>query len=171
MVLRFLSYLAVWLIMVGTGFGDLLSGLAAAGLATWCSLVLLPPLRGPGEVRPLLLVRLVLWFVWVSVLAGLDIARRAFSPRLPLSPGWLVYTSRLPGEVPRNLFTSMASLMPGTLCTGTDDSGALIFHCLDVAQPVASQLADEEGRLIAALGLQPGAEPLPGDTSGAPPPS
>jgi multicomponent Na+:H+ antiporter subunit E len=171
MVIRFLSYLAIWLIMVGTGFGDLLAGLAAAGLATWCSLVLLPPLRGPGGVRPLLLVRLVLWFVWVSVLAGLDIARRAFSPALPLAPGWLVYSSRLPRDVPRNLFTSMASLMPGTLCTGTDDSGALIFHCLDVAQPVASQLADEEGRLIAALGLLPEAEPMGGDAPGVPPPS
>jgi multicomponent Na+:H+ antiporter subunit E len=171
MLLRFLSYLAVWLVMVGTGFGDLLPGLAAAGLATWCSLVLLPPLRGPGGVRPLRLVRLLLWFVWVSVLAGLDIARRAFSPSLPLSTGWLVYSSRLPRDVPRNLFMSMASLMPGTLCTGTDDSGDLIVHCLDVGQPVASQLADEEARLAAALGLLPAAEPPPGDAPGVPPPS
>lgn len=171
MILRFLSYLAIWLVMAGADPGNILPGLAAAGLATWCSLVLLPPLRGPGGVRPLRLVRLLLWFVWVSVLAGLDIARRAFSPSLPLSPGWLVYSSRLPRDVPRNLFMSMASLMPGTLCTGTDDSGDLIVHCLDVGQPVASQLADEEARLVAALGLLPGAEPLPGDPNGAPPPS
>jgi multicomponent Na+:H+ antiporter subunit E len=171
MILRFLSYLAIWLVMAGADPGNILPGVAAAGLATWCSLVLLPPLRGPGGVRPLRLVRLLLWFVWVSVLAGLDIARRAFSPSLPLSPGWLVYSSRLPRDVPRNLFMSMASLMPGTLCTGTDDSGDLIVHCLDVGQPVASQLADEEARLVAALGLLPGAEPLPGDTNGAPPPS
>jgi multicomponent Na+:H+ antiporter subunit E len=171
MLLRFLSYLAVWLVMVGTGFADILPGLAAAGLATWCSLVLLPPLRGPGGVRPLLLVRLLLWFVWVSVLAGLDIARRAFSPSLPLSTGWLVYSSRLPRDVPLNLFMSMASLMPGTLCTGTDDSGDLIVHCLDVGQPVASQLADEEARLAAALGLLAATEPPPGDAPGVLPPS
>ena len=171
MILRFLSYLAIWLVMAGAGFGDILAGLAAAGLATWCSLELLPPRRGPGSVRPLRLVRLLLWFVWVSVLAGVDIARRAFSPSLPLSPGWLVYSSRLPPDVPRNVFMSMASLMPGTLCTGTDASGDLIVHCLDVGQPVASQLADEEARIVAALGLLPGAEPLPGDAPGVPPPS
>jgi multicomponent Na+:H+ antiporter subunit E len=171
MFLRFLGYLAIWLVMVGTGLGDVLVGLAAAGLATWCSLVLLPPRRGPGGVRPLLLARLFLWFVWGSVLAGLDIARRAFSPALPLAPGWLVYSSRLPRDVPRNLFTSIASLMPGSLCTGTDDSGALIVHCLDVEQPVASQLADQEARLAAALGLLAEAEPAPGDAPGVPPPS
>jgi len=167
MILRFLCYLAIWMVMAGAGAGDILPGLAAAGLATWCSLVLLPPLRGPGGgVRPLRLVRLLLWFVWVSVLAGLNIARRAFSPALRLEPGWLVYSSRLPPGVPRNLFMSMASLLPGTLCTGTDQSGALIFHCLDVGQPVAQQLADEEARLIAALGLLPGAEPIPDDAPG-----
>lgn len=171
MTLRFLSYLAIWMVMTGADPGDLLPGVAAAGLATWCSLLLLPPLRGPGGVRPLRLLRLLVRFVWVSVLAGLDIARRAFSPSLPLSPGWVVYSSRLPPDVPRDVFMSMASLMPGTLCTGTDDSGDLIVHCLDVGQPVASQLADEENQLVAALGLLPAAEPLPGDTNGAPPPS
>jgi multicomponent Na+:H+ antiporter subunit E len=171
MIFRFISYLAIWLVMAGAGFGDILAGLAAAGLATWCSLVLLPPQRGPGSVRPLRLLRLALWFVWVSVLAGVDIARRAFSPSLPLSPGWLVYSSRLPRDVPQNLFMSMASLMPGTLCTGTDDAGNLIVHCLDVGQPVASQLADEEARLVDALGLPPQAEPMPGDAPATPSPS
>jgi multicomponent Na+:H+ antiporter subunit E len=171
MILRFLAYLAIWLVMVGTGFGDVLPGLAAAGLATWCSLALLPSRRGPGRVRPLRLLRLLLRFVWGSVLAGLDIARRAFSPALPLAPGWLVYSSRLPQDAPRNLFMSIASLMPGTMCTGTDDSGALIVHCLDVGQPVARQLADEEARLAAALGLPPTAGPMPGNAPGVPPPS
>ena len=171
MIFRFISYLAIWLVMAGAGFGDILAGLAAAGLATWCSLVLLPPRRGPGSVRPLRLLRLALWFVWVSVLAGVDIARRAFSPSLPLSPGWLVYSSRLPPDVPRNVFMSMASLMPGTLCTGTDASGDLIVHCLDVGQPVASQLADEEARIVAALDLPPQAEPMPGDATETLPPS
>jgi len=171
MILRFLSYLAIWLVMVGTGLGDVVAGIAAAGLATWCSLALMPPLRGPGGVRPVLLARLFLWFVWGSVLAGLDIARRVFSPALPLAPGWLVYSSRLPRDVPRNLFTSISSLMPGSLCTGTDDSGALIVHCLDVGQPVARQLADQEAQLAAALGLLTEAGPMPGDAPGVPPPS
>jgi multicomponent Na+:H+ antiporter subunit E len=170
-VVRFLAYLSVWLIMVGAGSGDILAGVAAAGLATWCSVALLPQRRSAGRIRPLLLLRLMLRFFWGSVLAGLDIARRAFSPALPLAPGWLLYSSRLPRDTTRNLFMSITSLMPGSLCTGTDDSGALIVHCLDVGQPVARQLADEEARLVAALGLLTEAEPMSGDTPGVAPPT
>ena len=42
--------------------------------------------------------------------------------------------------------------MPGTLPTGTDENGALIVHCLDVGQPVAANLAAEEGLFMLATG-------------------
>jgi multicomponent Na+:H+ antiporter subunit E len=35
------------------------------------------------------------------------------------------------------------SLLPGTVPTGSAEGGLLI-HCLDVGQPVAAQLAEEE---------------------------
>jgi multicomponent Na+:H+ antiporter subunit E len=47
---------------------------------------------------------------------------------------------------------SAAAPMPGTLPAGSDQSGALIYHCLDVDQPVAQQLKQEETLLVAALG-------------------
>jgi multicomponent Na+:H+ antiporter subunit E len=42
--------------------------------------------------------------------------------------------------------------LPGTLPSGTDDSGHLMIHCLDKSQPVADQLAAEEALLMKALG-------------------
>jgi multicomponent Na+:H+ antiporter subunit E len=49
--------------------------------------------------------------------------------------------------------------MPGTLPAGTDESGRLIYHCLDVEQPVLQELGQEEAQLVAALGAAPdGAE-------------
>jgi multicomponent Na+:H+ antiporter subunit E len=42
--------------------------------------------------------------------------------------------------------------MPGTLPTGTNEQGALLVHCLDVAQPVAANLAAEERLFIRAVG-------------------
>ena len=50
----------------------------------------------------------------------------------------------------RNAFTTITSLMPGTLPCG-EHADAIEFHCLDVEQPVVAQLAEEERRLAAAL--------------------
>ena len=105
-----------------------------------------------AHIRPLAVLRLAVRFVWASVVAGLDIARRAFSPSLPLKLGYLNYPVGLPPGTSRNLFTSVTSLMPGTLPAGTDESGRLIYHCLDVEQPVLQELGQEEAQLVAALG-------------------
>ena len=61
----------------------------------------------------------------------------------------------MPPGTSRNLFTSVTSLMPGTLPAGTDESGRLIYHCLDVEQPVLQELGQEEAQLVAALGAAP----------------
>jgi len=42
------------------------------------------------------------------------------------------------------MFTALMSLLPGTVPTGSDASGGLVVHCLDVKQPVIAQLAAEE---------------------------
>jgi multicomponent Na+:H+ antiporter subunit E len=152
--LRFLVCLAIWMIMTGGGLANLLPGIAAAGLATWCSVALRPARPVATRIRPLLVPGMLLRFFWGSVLAGFDVAWRAFSPAMPLDPGFLVYPVRLPRGMPRNLFMSITSLMPGTLYAGTDESGRLIFHCLDMKQPLAVQLAGEEARLAAVLGIE-----------------
>jgi len=100
-------------------------------------------------------LQLAVRFVWGSVVAGVDIARRAFSPSLPLKLGYVVYPLALPPGTSRNLFMSVTSLMPGTLPAGSDETGNLIYHCLDVEQPVVMQLAQEEASLVAALGGTP----------------
>jgi multicomponent Na+:H+ antiporter subunit E len=85
----------------------------------------------------------VLRFLCQSVVAGVDVARRALDPRLPLNPGFVLYAVRLPPGPRRNTFTALMSLLPGTVPTGSAEGGLLI-HCLDVGQPVAAQLAEEE---------------------------
>lgn len=151
-LLRGVAYFALWMIMVGGGVADVVPGLGAAILAAWVSVLLMPPDPGPARVRPLALLRLFLRFVWGSVVAGVDVARRAFSPSLPLKPGHVAYAVTLPPSAARNLFMAVTSLMPGTLPAGTDESGALIYHCLDVDQPVIRELEEEEALLIDALG-------------------
>jgi multicomponent Na+:H+ antiporter subunit E len=170
-LVRGVAYFLIWMIMAGGQRSDIAPGLGAAVLATWISLVLLPPDPSLAHIRPLAVLRLALRFIWTSVVAGLDIARRAFSPSLPLRLGYHHYDVGLPPGTSRSLFTSVTSLMPGTLPAGTDASDRLIYHCLDVEQPVLQELGEEEAQLVAALGVAAdGAAPAaPGGENGSAP--
>jgi multicomponent Na+:H+ antiporter subunit E len=140
--LRALGFLVLWVIVTGGNSADLVVGGLAALAATWASLHLLRP--STGRVRPAAFARLVLRFLHQSIVAGVDVARRALDPRLPLNPGFVLYPVRLPAGPRRNMFTALMSLLPGTVPTGSAESGGLLIHCLDVGQPVAAQLAEEE---------------------------
>lgn len=164
-LVRGAGYFLLWMIMAGGQPANIAPGLGAAALATWISLVLLPPDPALANIRPLAVLRLAVRFIWTSVVAGLDIARRAFSPSLPLKLGYLHYPVGFPPGTSRNLFTSVTSLLPGTLPAGTDESGRLIYHCLDVEQPVLLELGQEEAQLVAALGVVAGG-PEPGAPGG-----
>jgi multicomponent Na+:H+ antiporter subunit E len=141
-VVRALGFAALWIMLAGGNVADLAAGAVAALAATWASLNLLPP--GTSRVRPIALTRLALRFLRQSVVAGVDVARRALDPRLPLHPGFVVYPVDLPPGPARNMFTALMSLLPGTVPTGSDERGGLLIHCLDAQQPVAAQLNMEE---------------------------
>jgi len=149
-LVRVAGFLAVWIIVAGTKPADLFVGLLAAVIVAWVSLRLLPP--ATIRLRPAGLAKLLLRFLYQSIVAGVDVAWRALDPRLPLRPGYVVYRPRLPPGTMRNTFCTMTSLLPGTLPCGLDDGGGLIVHCLDETQPVTEQLAAEEALLTSALG-------------------
>lgn len=147
---RAASFLGLWLVLSGFTPVGFLVGMLAALTATWVSLRLLPP--GPWRLRPIAASWLVLRFLRQSISAGVDVAWRALDPRLPLRTGFVIYRTRLPPGAVRDAFCTMTSLLPGTLPCGHDGAGNLVIHCLDVAQPVAEQLAAEETLLVQALG-------------------
>ena len=148
LLVRGLGFLALWIVLMGWVPEQLVFGVATSAAAAWASIRLLP--AGTLRIRPWALLALVPRFLWQSVVAGVDVARRAFSPRLPLAPGYLVYRPRVPPGVARNVFTSYTSLLPGTVPCG-DDEGGVVYHCLDVGQPVLEQLSAEEARFTRAI--------------------
>jgi len=158
-LVRGAAFFGCWLLLAHFGTGadlaaDLLVGLASAVAATWVSLRLLP--SAPGRVRYGALGRLLWRFLWQSIVAGIDVARRAFAPRLSLQPGYLVFPVRIPPGPGRALFGAFTSLVPGTLPVGAgptaDGRAALIYHCLDLRQPVAAGLARDQALMIEAYG-------------------
>jgi multicomponent Na+:H+ antiporter subunit E len=143
-------FLAFWLMSAGYEPADLPIGLFAAAAATWASLRLLPPtavrLRFPS------LVTFSLHFFRQSVISGIEVARIAYDPRLPLRAGFVIYRCRLWSEGERGAFCALSSLLPGTLPTGPNEDGDLLIHCLDVSQPVVANLAAEETLFTKVLG-------------------
>jgi multicomponent Na+:H+ antiporter subunit E len=148
-VLRALLYLGVWIVVDQSAKpSHLVVGLLASAAAAWASVRLLPP--ASGRVRMGALLLLLPRFLWQSLVAGLDVARRAFAPRLDLQPGFVEYRTQLPPGSARSAFELIASLMPGSV--PSDEREQIIeFHCLDVRQPVAEQLAAEERAYAKAL--------------------
>jgi len=149
-MVRMAWFALLWLALSRARVSDLPAGAVAVIAATWISLHLQPP--GGARPRPLALARLAVRFLRQSVVAGVDVAWRALHPRLPLRPGVVSDPVRLPPGSARSTFCTLTSLLPGTVPVGSDGSGALLVHCLDVGQPVVEQLAVEEALLTEAMG-------------------
>jgi len=109
---------------------------------------LLPP--ESGSLRFGVLLALMPHLLWESVLAGIDVARRALSPRVALNSGLVNCPLGFPPGLARNTFATITSLLPGTVPVGEGDE-LLVYHCLDVSQPVVEQLGVEERLLAEAL--------------------
>ena len=145
---RAVLFLAFWLMSAGYQPADLPVGLLAAAAATWTSLKLLPPTT--VELRLPSLLIFSLHFLGQSVTSGIEVARIAFDPRLPLRPGFVTYPVSVPPGLARNTFATITSLLPGSVPADEVD-GALVYHCLDITQPVVEQLSAEERTLAKAL--------------------
>ncbi|MBV9480542.1 MAG: Na+/H+ antiporter subunit E [Bradyrhizobium sp.] len=146
--LRAAWFSCLWLVLAGADLGDIPAAALAVVAATLTSLHLLEPNLARRSIPAI--IQLVLLFLHHSVIAGTDVARRALDPRLPLRPGFVAYQTGFPPGVRRNVFTSLTSLLPGTVPTGEQD-GQLLYHCLDIGQPILSELAAEEAALVRAL--------------------
>lgn len=148
--LRFAGLLLLWLAMDGIAVPGLLVGALTALFAALLSLRLLPP--GGSRPRPVALARLLVYLVWQSVPAGIDVAIRVFSRDMRLRPGLAAVPTFLPPGRRRAGFSMLASLLPGTVAVGPGEEGRILLHCLDLGQDFAGQSAGLEARYRNAAG-------------------
>jgi multicomponent Na+:H+ antiporter subunit E len=127
---------------------DIAFGACATALATWASVRLLPPQT--GRIRLIALLAMLPYFLWQSVVAAFDIARRALSPRMQVNPGFVDCPMKLPPGLARNTLATITSLMPGSV-PADEVEGALVYHALDATQPVVAQLLETERRFAHTL--------------------
>src|SRR5262249_34563292 len=80
-------FLALWLILAGVTRADLPAAAASVIAAVWASLRLMP--AGALQWSSGGIIRLVSRFPLEALAAGIDVARRAIAPSLPLRPGFV----------------------------------------------------------------------------------
>ena len=149
-VVRGLAFLALWLVLMpSTKPGDLVIGLLSAAAATWVSLRLLPPATGCLNFDALLL--LAPHFLWESVKAGIDVARRALAPRLRLAPGFVSCPLDFPPGLRAQHVCDDHQPDAGTGAVAAKTTTRSSITASTPRQPVVEQLWKEERLLSRAL--------------------
>jgi multicomponent Na+:H+ antiporter subunit E len=134
----------VWWILAAPRTDAWVAGVIAVALAVAIHTAL-GGRRDPG-IRPLALPAFVPFFLWQSVRGGLDVARRAFAPSLPLAPGFIDYRVGLPEGPARVFFVNCISLLPGTFSADLQGR-ALRVHLLTDDGSGHERLVDLEARV------------------------
>ncbi len=140
----------LWMALGSWSLPDMAAGLIAACLASWASLILMPPKGYRGSA--VAIAQIILMFPFQSFAAGLDVALRAFDPHMPLRPGIVPCPTRLKGETECNILRALMSLQPGSLPVEQQSGSVLLVHCLDSTQPFAERYRKDEALFAKAAG-------------------
>jgi len=107
----------------------------------------------PTRSRPFLhrLPRFLGFFLWHSLLGGIDVARRALHPQMPLAPAFVDFPLRLEDEAACVLLVNTINLLPGTVVAELEEQ-RLRVHVLDRRLPILESLRTVEERVAALFG-------------------
>ncbi|EXJ10111.1 MULTISPECIES: Na+/H+ antiporter subunit E [Nitrincola] len=137
-----------WIISEGDASSWMI-GLPSVLICSLVSLRVYPP--SPYRIHPLGLLRFAGYFLYASLIAGIDIARRTLDRRLPVCSCMTDFTTQLTG-LPLWLFMITMSLLPGTLSVRTTQKG-LKIHCLDTPDKIQPELLRLENHIARAFSL------------------
>jgi multicomponent Na+:H+ antiporter subunit E len=150
LVYRGLLFALVWLVLVGIDPQSWIIGLPAVVGAALAAISL--SRRQGGNPSVFGIIGFLPFFVWESVLGGVDVAHRVMRPTIKIEPGFRSYPLRLQGPGARVFFLDTISLLPGTLSAYMRD-GVGQVHTLDLRDDnLDSSLADLEGRVAKLFG-------------------
>jgi multicomponent Na+:H+ antiporter subunit E len=151
---RFLARLAlfalVWFGLNGADWSSWIVGGPVVIAAAWISVKLLPAIPGHWSVSGAL--AFAGFFLRESWRGGWDVACRALSPKLALSPAIVCVPFHLPSGAARLFFCGAISLLPGTAVVAITET-SLCVHALDGSPRVEQELRELENRVAALFGL------------------
>jgi multicomponent Na+:H+ antiporter subunit E len=147
------AFAATWWILSEGAWRGWPFGAAAVVVATAASIRVAPPRRTPRP-RILGVCRLVGFFARGSIVGGIDVARRALDPRLPIAPGIVEVRLEHQDDRVRAGVVAVVSMLPGTVAA-TVGPRTMVVHGLDVGQEIQGRVSQAEHRVADALGLDP----------------
>ncbi|BCR03572.1 hypothetical protein DESUT3_06410 [Desulfuromonas versatilis] len=143
-------FAALWIVLTGNSPDSWTVGAVTVLAAVTASLALDPRKTRPW--RPWALCHFVGFFLWNSLRGGLDVARRAVHPALPLDPVLVEHPLLLPEGSGRVFLVGTVNLLPGTL--SAEISGdVVVIHMLDGSLPAIRELQKLEQRVAALFGI------------------
>jgi multicomponent Na+:H+ antiporter subunit E len=152
-LVRVALFAALWVALTGgSRYGVALAALSV-GAAAVASLALVPPGSWRWTVGGL--ARFLPFFLRESLLGGVDVARRALSPRPALRPGWVDFRFALPPGPARVFLMNAMNLLPGTLSVRVS-ADVVRVHVLDVTLPTEARLRALEARVGELFGVEAG---------------
>ncbi len=147
---KFIFLALLWAVLTDFRLDALIFGIPAVLLGA--GLVFILPAR-PGWWLSLRgFVEFALWFAGQSIRGAVDVAWRAFTPTMPLDPGFRSFASALPDGAPRILFLNAITLLPGTLSAELSGD-EVVVHMLDTSADLDADLRRLERRVSALFGL------------------
>ena len=141
-VSRALLFSLLWWALTDGTAGSWWIGAPAVAGAVIISVTLVPPLGLVWRE----VMGFVPFFLWHSLKGGVDVAWRAFHPRLPITPELVEYPLRLPPGLPRVILVNTVSLLPGTLSAELGGQ-VLKVHVLDSLGDFLAELEALEQRV------------------------
>lgn len=148
LLLRVAFFAILWWVLSGGRMDDLWLAVLCIAAAVWAT-YWVRPWEG-WKLRPIGLLIFVPFFLWHAIRGGIDVALRAFHPRLPLDPGFIEYP--LSGSDAQSLVLAWTvSLLPGTASVQLEQ-GSLKVHVLDQGLPVREDLERLDRRIRKAWG-------------------
>ena len=140
----------IWLGLNGGDWSSWIVGVPVVLAAGWISVKLLPATSWHWSVGGA--ITFAGWFLRESLRGGWDVASRALSPKLALSPAIVRVPLHLPPGAARWFFCSVISLLPGTAVVAIAEA-SLCVHALDCSPGVEEELRELEDRVAALFGL------------------
>ncbi len=141
-----ICFALVWFVLSGGG------GYVAGGVFALIATVLMQRLgMTPSVLRLRHVPRFLGFYFRALFVAGWDVARRAFYPRMPLAPGWEQYPLRESSLPVRQMLSAVVCLLPGTLASHMEGD-TLHLHVLDRGQPWHPTVQRLEELLMRMLG-------------------
>ena len=138
-ITRGVIFAIIWWVLTDGAASSWVIGVPAVLLTLVISFTFTPPL----EFRWLALLRFTFYFLWRSMLGGVDVGRRVFRKQLPIAPALFDYSLQLPPGPPRALMANVVSLLPGTLSAEIKQN-VLKIHVLDHRGDFETELKEVE---------------------------